>query len=66
MNTQDTLLAYSEWLDGEGLVVADSYPEDKRTHEDLVKEFIEKWEATPGSAVLSGRDVQTPREWGGR
>lgn len=52
-NTQDyqTLLAYSEWLDGQGLVIGDGSPvinsvmrklpgEDMRTHSDLVAEFL--------------------------
>lgn len=46
------LFAYSEWLDSEGLIVSDhghahigrsdgAQPiEDKRTHEDLVNEFL--------------------------
>lgn len=42
MNTIDTLLAYSEWLDGEGLVASDQGEiADKRPHDQLVRDFIE-------------------------
>lgn len=59
MNTTDTLLAFGEWLDSEGLVKSDSGPNaDKRTHEDLAKEFIEQWEARPNTAPLAGKVPQ--------
>jgi hypothetical protein len=34
------LLAYSEWLDGEGLLLGDEDREVERTHEELVNEFL--------------------------
>lgn len=46
MNTVDTLLAYSEWLDGEHLIVSDQ-GDDKRAHEELAREFIEQWDGQP-------------------
>jgi hypothetical protein len=51
MNTLDTLLAYSEWLDGEKINPSDS--EDERTHEDLVKQFIAHWDENPERARLA-------------
>lgn len=36
------LLAYSEWLDSEGLIVGDAESDDLRTHEQLVMQFIER------------------------
>jgi hypothetical protein len=40
MSTVDILLAYSEWLDSQGLVVSDQGEDaDKRTHEELAREF---------------------------
>jgi|GEM_PF-5750201 len=36
---KDTLLAFSEWLDSEGLIKPDT-GKDKRTHEELASEFI--------------------------
>lgn len=57
MNTQDTLLAYSEWLDSEGLIVNDQDPDaDKRSHDELAQEFISQWEADAQRATLAGRD----------
>ena len=54
MDLKDTLLAFSEWLDTEGIVV---YHEgDERTHDDLAREFIEHWESDPHRATLAGRD----------
>ncbi len=41
MDLQDTLLAFSEWLDSEGLIKPDT-GKDKRTHEELAREFIEE------------------------
>lgn len=57
MNTQDTLLAFSEWLDSEGLIVNDQDPDaDKRSHDELAQEFIDQWEESSGRATLAGRD----------
>lgn len=37
----DQLFAYSEWLDGEQhLIVGDNVSDDKRSHEQLVKDFL--------------------------
>lgn len=61
MNTHDTLVAFSEWLDSEGLIVSDgmgkplstfgavdhSTPPDKRSHDELATEFMEQWEGSP-------------------
>lgn len=52
MDTKDTLLAYSEWLDSEGLVSG----EDARSHEVLASEFVHQWESDPSRATLAGRD----------
>ncbi len=42
-----TLLAFSEWLDSEGLIVSDQGDgADKRAHDDLAAEFVRK-RATP-------------------
>lgn len=39
---EEILLEFSEWLDGEGLMRGeDEKPDDKRTHEQLVDDFIE-------------------------
>ena len=75
MDLQDTLLAFSEWLDGEGLMKTPK-GKDKRTHEDLAREFIEEWESTDTRATLAGREpitggqvplpVQVPTLGGGR
>lgn len=61
MSTQETLLAAFEWLDSEGYIVGDAEgcglgpsPSDK-THDDLAREFIQQWEARPGTATLAGR-----------
>jgi hypothetical protein len=48
MDTKDTLLVYSEWLDGKGLLVPG--PE---SHSELIAEFIAEWEARPGTAALA-------------
>lgn len=38
--TTDLLIAYSEWLDGQGLIVSDQTPDaDTRTHDELAIEF---------------------------
>lgn len=36
----DLLFGYSEWLDSQGLILPDSQGADKRTHEELAKEFL--------------------------
>lgn len=54
MNTHDTLLAFSEWLDTHGLIPVDG---DNRTHDDLAREFIEQWEADRDKATLAGRVI---------
>lgn len=54
MDLKDTLLAFGEWLDGED-VIDHAKDGDDRTYEDLAKEFIEQWEARPGTATLAGR-----------
>lgn len=48
MNTQDTLLAYSEWLDSQRLIVSnvpdgDTDCRDDRSHDQLAKDFITQW-----------------------
>jgi hypothetical protein len=62
LNLQDTLLAYSEWLDGEGFVVGDKEG-DSRSHDQLVLDFISQWEGKPlaGQEELPGI-VLTRRE----
>lgn len=42
MDTADTLLAYSEWLDGEHLIKGDDEGDD-RDHSTLVQDFIKYW-----------------------
>lgn len=46
MKTKDLLLAYSEWLDGEGLVRSDDEG-DERTHEELADAFVAQWQGVP-------------------
>ncbi|SIE27960.1 MULTISPECIES: hypothetical protein [Mycobacteroides] len=37
----DQLFAYSEWLDGDQhLIVGDNVSEDKRSHDQLVRDFL--------------------------
>lgn len=56
MDTKDTLLAYSEWLDSQGLMAKVSGVDD-RSHDDLATEFIKYWEvADPPKATLAGRE----------
>lgn len=49
MDVKDTLLAYSEWLDGEHLIVGTEgelrpiVATDTRTHAELVDAFVEHW-----------------------
>lgn len=38
LDARDTILLYSEWLDGNSLM---RDPEDDQTHEELVDEFLE-------------------------
>lgn len=70
MNTSDTLLAYSEWLDADKRLV--SLPGgDDNTHEDLVKEFIARWGDNPNRALLAGStdyddDPDLPEESDGK
>lgn len=53
MNLQDTLLAYSEWLDSERLIVSDHMSRkdgkalDGRSHDELAREFIAQWKGAP-------------------
>lgn len=54
MTTEETLLAYSEWLDSEGLIVSDRDGDD-RPHADLAKQFVEDWETDPNRSTLAGR-----------
>lgn len=43
MNIEDTLLAYSEWIDGQGIVRGEEESKDDRDHGTLVKDFITYW-----------------------
>lgn len=52
MSTEDTLLAFSEWADGQGLYRESS---DDRSHQDLAREFIRDWEEDEDRATLAGR-----------
>lgn len=53
MGIGDTLLAFSEWLDGQGLLVNDGVPDDDtRTHEDLAVAFLAWWAENPARANL--------------
>lgn len=58
MDTRDTLIAYSEWLDSEGLIVPQVVGPggDDRTHQTLAEEFIEFWETHPHTGTLAGRE----------
>jgi hypothetical protein len=56
MDTHDTLQAFSEWLDSQGLIVSDQTPDgDTRTHDQLAADFIADWEGRPNTAHLAGR-----------
>lgn len=62
MSTRDTLLAYSEWLDSQHLIVSDKegYTQpvrdhDGRSHDQLAQDFIAHWEADDRGADLAGR-----------
>lgn len=68
MKIKDALLAYSEWLDGEGLIRSDQtcsteHPEqdvwhgehahvDMRPHDQLAQDFIEHWGSLEGAEPL--------------
>lgn len=39
------VFAYSEWLDGQGLVVGDDASGDKRSHDELVQAFLAERDA---------------------
>lgn len=51
VHIEDVLLAYSEWLDGEKLIVGDKADQprpvtqkrDERTHDELVNAFVDHW-----------------------
>lgn len=46
LTTRDAVFAYSEWLDGQGLVAPDHHEgSDPRTHDDLASEFMAGWVA---------------------
>lgn len=65
MNTEDTLLAYSEWLDGQKVVRSEKESNDDRTHDKLVTDFVTEWHAddeTPcvRRAPLAGAGDMTP------
>jgi hypothetical protein len=54
MSTEDTLLAFSEWLDSEGLIKSDVH--EGLSHEDLAQNFIDHWESDQRGAMLAGRN----------
>lgn len=54
MDTQDTLMMYSEWLDSQGLIVSDAAHLDPRSHSQLAADFIEHWE---GSALAGNEPL---------
>jgi hypothetical protein len=56
MNTRDTLLAYGEWLDGQGVGKPIADTDDDRTWDGLAADFISYWEENPNREVLAGRD----------
>lgn len=45
MTAHDVLLAFSEWLDGEGIAIVP--PDDERTHDDLAGLFAAANHGTP-------------------
>lgn len=60
MSLQDTLLAYSEWLDGEKLMARpedQSPPYDQMSHQDLAEQFLEHWNSDPNRALLRPKDI---------
>lgn len=55
MDLKNTLLAYSEWLDGEHLIKGDS-GDDNRSHGELVEQFVKEWGEREGAQPLIGED----------
>lgn len=54
MDLHDTLLAYSEWLDSQGLIVPDTegytrnnLKPDGRSHDQLARDFVKEWSGAP-------------------
>ncbi len=37
---QFLLMVFSEWLDSQGLIVGDKNSKDKRSHEELARDFL--------------------------
>lgn len=60
MNTHDTLLAFSEWMDTEKICHDPRHDplavDTNVTHEQIVVQFIEHWESNPQRAPLAGRE----------
>lgn len=54
MTLEETLTTFSEWLDGEGLIVGDDESGDLRTHDDLAQAFVKEWNGAPRGARLIG------------
>lgn len=52
MGIEDTLLAYSEWLDGEHLIKSEEESKDDRDHGRLAQDFIEHWESDNATPCL--------------
>ena len=66
MRVQDVLLAYSEWLDGEGLMSDHAIKQgngDDRTHEDLVSEFAKSLGDTPLGAFMDRANEGRAGAW---
>lgn len=61
MNTKDTLQAYSEWLDSEGVVVRDTKSMDDRSHDKLADDFLAHWLSDPNKGVLAGQPGDLPQ-----
>lgn len=40
ISTHDLMLAYSEWLDRQGVILSESDSGDHRSHDELVTAFI--------------------------
>ena len=47
LSTHGTLLAYSEWLDGQGLVAGEDASGDARAHDRLAADFAKEWTGEP-------------------
>lgn len=58
MSTPETLSAFSQWLDEQGIIVATE--EDNRSHDQLARTFIQEWESNPNTATLAGRSHRVP------